>query len=1000
MTPARGAQDFAPTCSRSLTVDLGICFLSQPLAGPTATDRHVTQPFSHPYAAFLHKVSKPTRYTGAEHGTRRKGWAAVESRVCLAFPDVYDIGMSHLGFRILYKLLNDDPRTLAERCYAPWPDMERLLREHEMPLVALESHRPLCDFDVVGFSLQYELTYTNVLCMLDLGRIPIRSDQRQERDPLVVVGGPVATHAEPISPFFDAALIGDGEEATTQIALMWAADTRAGLPRRERLERLASIHGVYVPSLYRTEIDPESGLEVIAEPTVFRAPLPVRRRIVTDLGAFPFPATGPVGGPEAIFDRVSIEIARGCTEGCRFCQAGMIYRPVRERDPARVVDTALEALKSAGQDEVGLTALSTADVSSIAPLVKSLAARTAGDRVSLGVASLRAYGLSEDLLDEMRKVRASGLTFAPEAGSQRLRDVINKNITEEQMLETAHRVFSRGFDRIKLYFILGLPTEQDEDVLAIADMAQRTVAIGRGYTRRAKVTVSASTHVPKPHTPFQWCAMESLSEIERKQRLLRDALRGTKAIGLRFHDLNTSWLEAILARGDRRLGPVIERAYRRGARFDSWEDQLRLAEWQQALTAENIAIDALLGTLPVGARLPWDHFDVGLEPGFLGREYRKALRGRLSPPCGKAFGMLVHHARSRDAREDQRRLVCYDCGIACDLGRMRDRRIEMLETMEARFPQAAPMHSVEAHEVPAEPPAPSRLPPELYRPVQPGGPPVRWRLRYSKTGPAALLGHLDVARELPRIVRRAGVSTSYTRGFRPKPNLSFGPALALGILSLDEYLDIALVGAPDSASLLLELNRACPEGLAFTGAVELDAGDPGLCRVLSSARYVAALPANVLAEIGGGEALGDRVSSFLAQPSYVVVRQGPRGARNVDVRAACERIDLGDKGDRDLLAGAGLVSDLFPAAFELSLGPGVTARPSELLGALLGDASQQCALVRVGLLAGGLSPLDLAELRRRFSGRRGSSATGLTNDGAGASGRAEPSPVGGSVDAD
>ncbi|HEX2878037.1 MAG TPA: TIGR03960 family B12-binding radical SAM protein, partial [Polyangiaceae bacterium] len=433
----------------------------------------------HPYADFLPKVMKPSRYTGAEHGSRSKDWRSVQAKVCLAFPDVYDIGMSHLGFRILYKILNDDPRTLAERCYTPWVDMMGQLKEHGEFLRSLETHRPLCDFDVVGFSLQFELTYSNVLCMLDLGGIPLRSEHRGDDDPLVIAGGPVATHAEPMAIFFDAIVIGDGEELAKEIALCWTEGKKAGLSRAERLQRLAELSGVYVPSLYTTTLDADTGFEVVDRALYDQAALPVQRRMIPDLSRFPFPADSPVGGPEAIFDRMSIEVARGCTEGCRFCQAGMIYRPVRERDPQEIVDTVEKALCNSGQDEVALTALSTADVSSISPLIKRLAEKTAPERVSLSVASLRAYGLAEDLLDDMKIVRASGLTFAPEAGTQRMRDVINKNVTEEQLMETAERVFSRGYDRMKLYFMIGLPTEQDEDVLGIVDVGKNAHFIGK-----------------------------------------------------------------------------------------------------------------------------------------------------------------------------------------------------------------------------------------------------------------------------------------------------------------------------------------------------------------------------------------------------------------------------------------------------------------------------------------------------------------------------------------
>jgi radical SAM family uncharacterized protein/radical SAM-linked protein len=937
----------------------------------------VTEPYNHPYAEFLPRVSRPTRYTGAEYGVRRKDWNDVDVRVCLAFPDVYDIGTSHLGLRILYAILNDDARILAERCYAPWVDLERELRDHRQPLLSLESARPLRAFDVVGFSLQYELTYTNVLTMLELGGIPRRTDQRTDDDPLVLVGGPVATHAEPLAMFFDAALIGDGEEGAAEIALEWVASKRNGLRRADRLRRLARIPGVYVPSLYATDTDAASGLSAIVASTCPEARLPVDRRIVDDLDRFPFPATGPVGGPESVFDRVSIEIARGCTEGCRFCQAGMIYRPLRERDPEHVVATALEALALTGQDEIGLSALSTADVSCISTLVKRLGSHTAAERVSLGVASLRAYGVGEDLLDEMRKVRASGLTFAPEAGTQRLRDLINKNVTEAQLLETAERVFSRGFDKIKLYFMIGLPTEQDADVLGIAEVARNALSVGLRHTRRAKVTVSVSNHVPKPHTPFQWCAMDAVPEIERKQRLLRDALRGARGIETRFHDAKTSWLEAVLARGDRRLGPVLERAFSCGARFDAWEEQLRLDIWQQALAHHGVEADGLLRELPLAARLPWDHVHVGLARGFLEREYKRALRLRVSPPCGKPPDLVVHHASAAAARADDRRLICYDCGVSCDLTRMRERRIRFLEKMgvgaqpaSSLQPERPELEQSERATASGDEAARefetdgrSRLAPECYRPERRGGPAARWRLRYSKLGPAALLGHLDLARELPRVVRRAGVRTGYTQGFRPKPDMSFGPALALGIRSLDEYLDIALIDAPRPEVLLASLNRVAATGLTFTGAVRLGPGDAGLGRILTSARYIVGLPEAALELLGGDAELARRVADFLAKHEYRIAREGKRARTEVDIRAACLTLQIGQDQQRRLLADAGLLAARVPLEMQLRLPPDSSARPTELVEAILGQRALPQDAVRVTLLAGDHSPLDLELIR-------------------------------------
>jgi radical SAM family uncharacterized protein/radical SAM-linked protein len=906
--------------------------------------------FSHPYAKFLDRVEKPTRYTGSEHGTRKKDWAKVQARVCLAFPDIYDIGMSHLGYRMLYRILNDHPEILAERAYAPWVDMQRELVLHGKLLVSLESARPLADFDVVGFSLQFELTYTNILAMLELGGIPLRSEHRADDDPLIVAGGPVATHMEPMAPFLDAVLIGDGEEAATEIALCWAEAKRAGLPRRERLLKLARIRGVYVPSLYRTAVDAEAGFEVVIGPEQDDLPFPIERRLLDDISKFPFPDDGPVGGPEAIFDRMSIEVARGCTEGCRFCQAGMIYRPVRERDPQEVIETVLRALDRSGQDAVSLTALSTADVSCISPLIKRLVEKTAPERVSLGVASLRAYGLAEDLLDDMRKVRASGLTFAPEAGTQRMRDVINKNVTEAQLMETAERVFSRGFDKMKLYFIIGLPTEQDEDVLGIAEVGKNALAVGKRLGKHPKVTVSVSTHVPKPHTPFQWCAQDSLGEVRRKQELLRAAVRGKKGLSLRLHDSTTSVLEGVLARGDRRLAPVIERAYRNGARFDSWEDQLKLEVWSEAFSHFDVDTSRYLGTIPVMARVPWDHFDIGLEDGFLAREYRKALASRLSPPCGKVAGTFIHHNNVRDAEADRRRLVCYDCGIACDLTQMRGERVDYLRSLGAVEPNQRARLPLVAEASSARPG------PEAYRPPRPGSPPERYRLRFSKTGPAALLGHLDLIRELPRVIRRAGVRTAYTEGYHPKPDMSFGPALSLGLASLDEYVDVKLIDAPDLEELVERLNRSSSGGLSFHAARKLAPGERVISAVIRGARYVIALAESAIKERGGRLVLEQRAREFL-QKSELKLRRDVDGlGKIVDVRSFVEHLAVGDATSLASLERAGLVGRMLPLDVTISIGQRGSAKVAEVVEAVLGEKGFPHKAVRVELLLGAVIP--------------------------------------------
>jgi radical SAM family uncharacterized protein/radical SAM-linked protein len=915
----------------------------------------------HPYASFVHRVQKPARYLGGELNARVKDWNGVEARVCLAFPDVYDIGMSHLGYKILYRILNDDPRTLAERAYAPWVDMERELRARGLPLVTSESARPLSDFDVVGFSLQFELTYTNVLLMLDLGGIPLRASDRGEGDPLVVAGGPTATHPEPIAPFLDAIVIGDGEERATELALTWTRLKREGVPRQERLRALAKLRGVYVPSLYATCLDSDTGFHVVDCALAPEAPLPVVRTIVDDLNRFPFPDDSPVGGPEAIFDRMSIEIARGCTEGCRFCQAGMIYRPVRERDPEQIVQTVTNAVRKSGYDEASLTSLSTADYSCIAPLVKRVADELTPKRVSLGVSSLRAYGLGENVLDDMARVRAGGVTFAPEAGSQRMRDVVNKNVTEDQLLETAERIFSRGWSSMKLYFMIGLPTEEEEDVREIPRVGGRARAIGRRVKKAAgaagkgatpRVTVSVSTHVPKPHTPFQWCAMDAPADVRRKQGWLEEEAR-TAGVDLRTHDCDTSWLEAVFARGDRSLAPVLERAYRAGARFDSWEDQKRMDLWEAAFAAESIDPARYLGTIPVSARLPWDHIDVGLEEGFLLREYRKALKNRLSLPCGKVAGAFVHATNLEDANAEARRLVCYDCGVACDLSAMREQRLVYLRKLGAETPR------------PVEPPkrAQKGPPPRLVQ-----GEPRRYRFVYEKTGPAAFLSHLDVIRALPRSFRRLEIPLFYSSGFHPKPDMTFGPALSLGVASLAEGVDMRIAADLEPAEILEDLNAGAQPGIRFIGGARLGAQDAGLTRIIDGARYAVGIPRDVLASRGGEAWLRERIDAAMAAPELPVVRRIDGVGKRVDARSFLRRLAVGEGDAAAAMARAGILGDLVVLTVDVEIRGNGGVKIAEVVEVLTGDAELPHRAVRTAMglrtAAGDLvSPLRLATIR-------------------------------------
>ncbi|MBA3394795.1 MAG: TIGR03960 family B12-binding radical SAM protein [Deltaproteobacteria bacterium] len=893
----------------------------------------------HIYADFVDRVAKPMRYLGGEYQSVIKaGDPAVVAHVCLAFPDVYDIGMSHLGTKIIYSLLNRDPRIACERAFAPWLDMEAELRARGLPLVSLETQRPLSEFDVLGISLQYELTFTNMLTLLDLGGIPLRAADRAPDATLVLVGGPTSSHPEPIAPFIDAAFIGEAEELLPPVVLAWAAmrtEIRAGKrTRADALAELASRFPLYVPSLYVTEVDDATGMTVVGAPLDPRVPARIGRAMVADLDQYPFPSDTPVPYAEAVFERASVEIARGCTEGCRFCQAGMIYRPVRERSASSIAESLIGGVDRAGYEETGLTCLSTADFSSITPLVKHLAGELRKRGVSMSVASLRAYGLNEDLLDELALTRISGLTFAPEAGTQRMRDVVNKNVTEAHIEESSRRVFSRGWHRLKLYFMIGLPTEEDEDVRGIVETGQRMLRVGHGLVgHRAEVTVSVSSHVPKPHTPLQWCAQDTEEEIRRKQQILRNTARSSdrKALRLKHHHSGISFIEGILSRGDRRLADVIEAVWRAGARFDGWDEVFDLAHWTTALAAHGVDVAAYLGTRPVHARLPWDHIDVGLEDGFLLDEYRKALKGRASPPCGKVAGMLIHHTNLAEAEPDRRKLVCYDCGVACDLSKMREDRLVALRVLGAQEPtRARPDPTVVADDagmvdvsergggspaeqgrvVDRETDRAERV--RLAGHVGAGIPWTTYRIRFAKVGRAAYLGHLDLVRLLSRSFRRADLPLAVTRGYSPKPRISFGPALGLGVPSLGELMDVdiehvvpglrtwEMTDTAEREELAAEevrdrLAAVCPPGIEIQDCTIVrlaghptvragQAADVGLGKLIDAVEVVIRPAPDGMAH---DEArLGRIATSFVGKTSAPVTRagQGDKAGKTIDVR--------------------------------------------------------------------------------------------------------------------
>ncbi len=755
--------------------------------------------FSHPRLNVLSdkellSVKKPAQYLGGEHNSVHKNDADVDLHFALTFPDTYEVGMSHIGLQILYEQVNGDRKAWAERAYMPFPDMESILRERGLPLCSLESKRPLSNFDIVGFSLQYELCATSILAMLDLGGIPRYARDRGEDDPLIIGGGPYTYHPEAIADFFDLFFLGDAEEAIYEISACvraWKEKRRSGdnQTRSDLIESLSKIEGIYIPSRFEPLYDELGRLSSIRALDASR-PV-VTRRLLPSMSGAPYAKRPIVPNVDTVHNRLSIEVMRGCVRGCRFCQAGYLYRPQRERSPEEILEMVQEVLPNTGFEELSLLSLSTADYCSVVPLLKELMNKYAvDDRLAVSFPSTRVDALTPEVLEQVQRVRRTGFTVAPEAGTQRLRDVINKGVSDEQILETCRNVFTMGWTGIKLYFMLGLPTETDEDLLGIVDIARRIKALPEA--KRKDITVSVSTHVPKPHTPFQWAEQISPAETVRKQHLLADHLRRV-GVNFRYHNAFSSFLEGTMCRADRRLGRVIERAYELGCRLDGWTEHLSEELWTQAFQDSGIDPFEYLRARSLDEHLPWDHLSCGIPKSYFRKEFERAVKSRVTPDC------LTQS--------------CSICG-ACDYDSKKNILWPRGET-EKLF-----ANSTNAPRSSEEPRAVTRI-----------------RLTYAKSDGFRLLGHLELAHVFQRSLRRAGLPVAFSKGFHPLPRTAFGPPLQLGIASEEEFVDIYLTAFVAPEQFIRTLNDSFASGLRAIGAKYLPLSAPSLQEEIIAQRF-------------------------------------------------------------------------------------------------------------------------------------------------------------------
>ncbi len=800
------------------------------------------------YKDLIERVQKPSRYIGKEINSVHKDLSKVKTKIALIFPDLYEMGMSHLGLKILYHIINLRDDAVAERVFAPDTDYEELLIKNNLPLASLESSIPLNQFDMLGFTLQYELSYTNILNILKLGGIPLRQADRGDNTPLVIGGGPCVFNPEPLSDFFDLFVIGDGEEVIHELIDKYqtlkgiASPSPRNDSREEILKNLSDIEGIYVPSLFSVSYKDDNTIEKIVG--LKEGYNSVKKRTIYDLNSSPYPTSQIVPYTSLIHDRVSVEIDRGCTHGCRFCQAGIIYRPLRERTPQKVEEILQETLKNTGYEEISLGSLSSGDYCNITPLAKAIMNKFEKDKISISLPSLRPDTLNQELLKEISRVRKTGFTITIEAGTQRMRDIINKKIKEEDIFSAVNSIASSGWDSLKLYFMVGLPYETDDDIEGIYNICTRIL---NREKRIKNINVGISSLVPKAHTPFQWAGQEGMDSLKRKLSYLHKKFKSNRKINMKWHKVEISFLEGVFARGDRKLGKVLEAAHEMGCKFDGWTERFDFNKWMEAFNRCGVNPEFYANrNINKDEILPWGHIKTGISQKFLYKEFEASVKDMLSSDC--------------------RYEGCIGCGLdpkkCLILNKSQDAGVKGQGREEDSVPITIPQPATSVHS--------------------------RVRIRYEKKDDMKFLSHLEVGRAFSRAFRRTGIPLQYSDGYHPHPKIAFGFALPVGIESRWEYFDAEVKGHIMTDEIINKLNTELPSGLKAISAEFIPSGTRSISDITNRVTFLI----NLHSALYSQQSAEERFKNFFLQDRVIIDRIRKDGVKKIDIKPLIESIKI------------------------------------------------------------------------------------------------------------